>query len=84
MPTLVRFRFNKATGEVEEFLVDDQDRNLSEAEHDRIAADVGRFLVQSPRVIEVAPGRAAPVPVVLGEDREREGEGVSNGIPERE
>ena len=28
MPTRVRFRFNKVTGEVEEFLVDDQDRRL--------------------------------------------------------
>ena len=55
MPTLVRFRFNKVTGEVEEFLVDDQDRHLSEAEHDRIAAEVGRFVAAYPRLREVGP-----------------------------
>ena len=68
MPTLVRFRFNKRTGEVEEFLVDDQDRNLSEAEHDRIAADVGRFVAQNPRVVEVVGAAAArPAAVTQGE-----------------
>ncbi len=56
MPTLVRFRFNKVTGEVEEFLVDDQDRHLPEAEHDRIAAEVGRFVAAYPRVREVSAG----------------------------
>ncbi|MDI1447250.1 hypothetical protein [Polyangium sp. 6x1] len=55
MPTLVRFRFNKVTGEVEEFLVDDQDRHLPEAEHDRIAAEVGRFVAAFPRLREVGP-----------------------------
>ncbi|TKD03182.1 hypothetical protein [Polyangium fumosum] len=55
MPTLVRFRFNKVTGEVEEFLVDDQDRHLPEAEHDRIAAEVGQFVAAFPRLREVAP-----------------------------
>lgn len=68
MPTLVRFRFNKLTGEVEEFLVDDQDRNLSEAEHDRIAADVGRFVAQNPRVVEVVNTAAARPVSVTGEE----------------
>ncbi len=53
MPVHVRFRFNKVTGEVEEFLVDDQDRNLPEAEHDRIATDVGRAVVRSPIPLDV-------------------------------
>ncbi len=60
MPTRVRFRFNKATGEVEEFLVDDQDQTLPEAEHDRIAAAVGAVVAASPRILEVQPGGSAP------------------------
>lgn len=56
MATRVRFRFNKATGEVEEFVVDDGDRTLPEAEHDRIATAVGERIAARPRVIEVRPG----------------------------
>lgn len=63
MPVHVRFRFNKLTGEVEEFLVDDQNRQLSEAEHERIADDVGRMLCRRPRVNEVTPLAQQPQPI---------------------
>lgn len=53
MPTLVRFRLNKLTGEVEEFLVDDQNRRLSEAEHDRIALEVAQAIERRPVISEV-------------------------------
>ena len=53
MPTLVRFRLNKLTGEVEEFLVDDQNRRLSEAEHDRIALEVAQAIERRPSITEV-------------------------------
>jgi hypothetical protein len=53
MPTRVRFRFNKLTGEIEEFLVDDQDRQLPESEHDRIAAEVARMVAVSPGIAPV-------------------------------
>jgi hypothetical protein len=53
MPTLVRFRLNKLTGDVEEFLVDDQNRRLSEAEHDRIALEVAQAIERRPSLIEV-------------------------------
>lgn len=58
MATRVRFRFNKATGEVEEFVVDDGDRTLPEAEHDRIAVEVGERIAARPRITEVRPGDA--------------------------
>ncbi len=75
MPTRVKFRFNKVTGEVEEFLVDDQDRRLPEAEHDRIASDVGRLIAENPRIIEVPPGQAQPnVPLPEGKEPETEDE----------
>nr|VFK60937.1 MAG: hypothetical protein BECKTUN1418D_GA0071000_11396 [Candidatus Kentron sp. TUN] len=60
MPTQVRFRLNKLSGEVEEFLVDDQDRNLSEAEHDHIATEIARMVTRRPLIHEVLPG-AAPL-----------------------
>jgi hypothetical protein len=64
MPTRIRFRLNKLTGEVEEFLVDDQDRTLPEAEHERIAAEVGRVIARNPALEEVLgpPTPAAPEP----------------------
>ncbi len=69
MPVHVRFRFNKVTGEVEEFLVDDQDRNLPEAEHDRIATAVGRSVIRSPRPIEVEPTGPEPPQQVTDPDQ---------------
>ncbi|MDC3957550.1 hypothetical protein [Polyangium jinanense] len=84
MPTLVRFRFNKVTGEVEEFLVDDQDRHLPEAEHDRIAAEVGRFVAAFPRLREVGP-EGSPLREVEGA-REEPAEEAEGGplVPEVE
>ena len=66
MKVRVKLRFNKLTGEVEEFLVDDQDsQRLPEAEHnrehDRVAAAIGGVIERYPRVTEVAPGGPAPV-----------------------
>ncbi len=61
MPTLVRFRLNKLTGDVEEFLVDDQNRRLSEAEHDRIALEVAQTIERRPSITEVDAAAAAEV-----------------------
>lgn len=69
MPTRVRFRFNKLTGEVEEFLVDDQDRRLSEAEHDRVAAEVARMVAVSPGITPV-------------DDAVRDGDSTDTDAPE--
>jgi len=51
MPTDVRFRFNLVTGEVEEFTVDDHDRGLPEAEHDRRANAVGSMVAAHARIV---------------------------------
>jgi FtsH ternary system domain X3 len=59
MATRVRFRFNKLTGEIEEFLVDDQDRQLPESEHDRIAAEVARMVAVNPGIAPVDDASAA-------------------------
>lgn len=61
----VRFRFNKATGEVETLQIDDEGPPLPEAEHNRRhdarAAQIGRVLERHPLVREVLPG-SAPLP----------------------
>lgn len=62
MEVRVRFRFNKVTGEVEVFDVD-QDRvsGITEAdhnrEHDRVAAEIGRVIERNPLVQEIFPGQ---------------------------
>jgi hypothetical protein len=61
MATRVHFRFNKHTGEVEEFLVDDQNRQLAETDHERIALEVGRYIAAYPRLREVQEGRPVGV-----------------------
>jgi hypothetical protein len=66
MEIKVRFRFNKATGEVELFEVDDVGpMRLPEAEHnrehDRIASQLGNVIERNPRVMEVAPGTLVPI-----------------------
>lgn len=81
MATRVRFRFNKVTGEVEEFLVDDQDRRLPEAEHDRIASEVGRFVAVNPRIREVMSDVDAPR--ATSEAAQEGAPGEAEGTPER-
>lgn len=63
MDVRVRFRFNKRTGEVEEFLVDDQDRRLPEHIHDEVALEVGGVVVPFPEIQEVQPVARARVPL---------------------
>ncbi len=53
MPITVRFRFNKLTGEVERFIVDDHDQQLPEHVHDSIAAEIGRSVAGNPQIVEV-------------------------------
>lgn len=68
MPVRVRFVLNKITGEVEEFLIDDQDRSLPELEHDRIARDIGELVARNPGLAPVSP--SAPPPPVSRRQRE--------------
>jgi hypothetical protein len=70
MEVKVRFRFNKMTGEVEEFIVDDVDSRLPEAEHnrqhERIATEIGRVIERNPGLVELhSSGIEKPKPVVV-------------------
>jgi hypothetical protein len=65
MKLRVRFRFNKATGEVETFQIEDQGQSPQQPEHDRRheakSAEIARVLERYPQVRELLPG-AAPLP----------------------
>lgn len=79
MDIKVRFRFNKMTGDVEQFDVD-QDEALPSrehhAEHDRLAADIGALLAQFPQISDIASGAPAAFSAVqeplMAEDGEDE------------
>jgi hypothetical protein len=65
MDVNVRFRFNKVTGQVEVFDIEDRGtQRLPEAEHnrthDRIAATIGGVIERNPRVVEISPGMPEP------------------------
>lgn len=66
MDVKVRFRFNKNTGEIEVFDVEDEGTmRLPEAEHnrehDRIAAELGRVIERNPQVFEMLPDHGVPL-----------------------
>jgi hypothetical protein len=68
MPIHVQFRFNKITGQVEQFVVDDQDRTLTEDEHDRIATDVATTVARNPAISELT----GPLPATANRTTDRE------------
>ena len=87
MEVKVRFRFNKATGEVELFEVDDIGPMVqSEADHNRthdeITAKLGRVLEQNPEFYEVLPG-SEPIDVE-GVTEPAEPEATTEQTPEQD
>ena len=63
----VRFRFNKVTGEVEAFDVEDLGSGLPIEEHNRhhdlVASEIGRVIDRDPQVFEVSPGHMPDRPL---------------------
>ncbi len=71
MEVKVHFRFNRRTGEVEAFDIDDVDSGLPweehNREHDRIASEIGNLIERNPHITEGplgAPGSRGPNEVV--------------------
>ena len=62
MDVIVSFRFNKLTGEVEVFDVDDIASTLTGEEHNRhhdgVTAEIGQSVVRNFRVAELTPAEA--------------------------
>ncbi|HEX5702662.1 MAG TPA: hypothetical protein VFX97_05550 [Pyrinomonadaceae bacterium] len=66
----VSFKFNKDTGEIVEFIVDDNSPNASEEFHDRVAKAVSSRLARHPEIVDAGQQQSgtptladgAPVP----------------------
>jgi len=56
MEVKVHFRFNRRTGEVEAFEIDDVNSGLPwdehNREHDRIASEIGNLVERNPQIVE--------------------------------
>ncbi|MCP4661415.1 MAG: hypothetical protein GY856_38925 [bacterium] len=51
----IRFKYNVDTGEIEQFLVDDQAPDRSEHYHDKVAEAVAGHLGRRPRIEDAGP-----------------------------
>jgi plasmid stabilization system protein ParE len=80
----IRFTYNKDTGEIEEFIVDDQAPEASEAYHDDVARAVAGRLGRDPEIEDAGPGRLAQTAPQLGEGAavSEEGEDAEGEPPE--
>ena len=63
----IRFKYNLDTGEVEEFIIDDNAPAASEAYHDKVAEAISSRLARQPEIEDAGPmrlPRIEPKPVV--------------------
>jgi hypothetical protein len=63
-PVTIRFRFNQDTGQIEEFLIDDQERTAPESYHDRIARAIAGRLFRTPHVVDTSTAAAEAEPPI--------------------
>lgn len=61
-PVTIRFRFNKDTGQIEEFLIDDGDRAAPEAHHDKIARAIAGRLFRRPEIEDAGAASVEQIP----------------------
>ena len=57
----IRFKYNKDTGEIEEFIIDDQAPAASEEYHDKVAHAIAGRLARDPDVEDAGPVRLPQV-----------------------
>jgi plasmid stabilization system protein ParE len=57
----IRFKYNKDTGEIEEFIIDDQAPAASEAYHDDVAHAIAGRLGRDPEIEDAGPVRLPQV-----------------------
>ncbi len=85
MDVKVRSRFNKVSGEVERFEVEQDSRlpyDAHEREHDRVAAEIGALLERFPRVTELPGDGPAVAPTRERPPEPAEDEESVTGVPE--
>jgi hypothetical protein len=61
-PVTIRFRYNKESGEIEDFIIDDNTPNASEESHDKIADLIARQLGAKPDIEDAGPIRFGKTP----------------------
>jgi hypothetical protein len=64
-PVTIRFRFNKNSGQIEEFLIDDGDRAAPEAYHDKIARAIAGELFRRPQIVDAGEAALDLIPSTL-------------------
>lgn len=67
----IRFRYNIDTGEIEEFIIDDQAATASEAYHDKVAHALASRLGRDPAIEDAGPVRGGATQRVLTPVEER-------------
>ena len=82
-PIRIRFKYNVDTGEIEEFIIDDNAAAASEAYHDKVARAIAGRLGHNPVIDDAGPVRnreTPPTPVETlpeeGKEVEREAEKI--------
>ena len=58
-PVKIKFKFNLETGNIEEFIIDDNAAGASEEYHDRVAEKIGELLARNPEIFDAGPRRQA-------------------------
>ena len=61
----IRFRYNKETGEIEEFIIDDQAPAAPEAYHDKVARAIAGRLGRAPQIEDAGGQYGMPGPQVV-------------------
>lgn len=56
-PVRIRFKYNVDTGEIEEFIIDDNAVSSSEEYHDKVARSVAARLGRNPDITDAGPVR---------------------------
>ena len=54
-PVRIRFKFNKETGQIEDFIIDDNAPEASESQHDKIAGLIASQLGVNPMIEDAGP-----------------------------
>lgn len=70
-PIRIRFRYNVDTGEIEEFIIDDNAATASEAYHDKVARAIASRLGHNPVIDDAGPVRNRDMPPIQVEKGER-------------
>jgi plasmid stabilization system protein ParE len=81
----IRFTYNKDTGEIEEFIIDDQAPDASEAYHDKVAHAIAGRMARDPEIEDAGPvrlpqGTPQAVGPLAGDEEQTEAEQEADSL----